>query len=65
MISRPKSVEEAIGVHRAALAADEAAFDDEGQPIDLNRLNETGTAEMAAYEAFVLAPCVTRLATCS
>ncbi len=47
----------AIETHRAALLADEASFDEHGQPVDLVLVDQTGTAGIAAYDAFIKAPC--------
>ncbi|TGT36194.1 hypothetical protein [Mesorhizobium sp. M8A.F.Ca.ET.165.01.1.1] len=52
-------VSSAIAVHRAAVAADEAMFNDAGHCLDLAGAERTEAREQAAWEAFIDVQCDT------
>lgn len=53
------TIAELIEAHRAAVAADETSFDDDGKPIDEELAAATEAAEKEALIDFAEAPCRT------
>lgn len=52
-----RSIADLIAAHRAAVAADEASFTEDGEPIEVMAAEATAAVELEAFRQLMFAPC--------